>query len=56
MEKDKLVELNIKNRRRNRGTMDSLEYLKYALINCRRTRMELQRQKVKSISHIEGFF
>ena len=51
MNKDKLMESNIKNRRRNRGTMDSLEYLKYALINCRRTRMELQRQKVNPISN-----
>ena len=47
MEKEKQIESNLRVRRRNRGTMDSLEYLKYALINCRRTRMELQRQKVR---------
>ena len=41
------MEENIKIRRRRRGTLDSLQYLKMALINCRQNRMRLQKQKVK---------
>ena len=41
------MEQDIKIRRRRRGTLDSLQYLKMALINCRQKRMRLQKQKVK---------
>jgi len=42
------MEQNIKIRRRRRGTLDSLQYLKMALINCRQNRMRLQKQKETS--------